>query len=324
MNAKKQIKHAIPAIGMVAIISLASAVPVSAQGVTLPPVNPAEVTGNINTGGSSTVGPLSAELVSRFKQDGYTGEIKLDIIGSGAGVQRFCRSEYDIANSSRAMTTAEIATCKAAGLDAQQFKVGIDALTVVVNPQNTWARNLNRQQLALIFSGAAKTWRDVNSAWPNEPIKVFSPGTDSGTYDYFVEQVFNNIPAAQRRNIIPQVSGVQLSENDNVLVQGVEGDKNAIGYFGYAYFEEEKNRLRAVNYEGVAPNAATVASGRYKFARPLFIISAPSIIRSKPQVAAFINYYLSNVDKVIRGVGYFPLPAAELNKTKQQFLDASK
>jgi phosphate binding protein len=222
------------------------------------------------------------------------------------------------------MTTAEIAACKAAGLDAQQFKVGIDALTVVVNPQNTWARNLNRQQLALIFSGAAKTWRDVNRAWPNEPIKVFSPGTDSGTYDYFVEQVFSNIPAAQRRNIIPQVPGVQLSENDNVLVQGVEGDKGAIGYFGYAYFEEEKDRLRAVNYEGVAPNAANVASGRYKFARPLFIVSAPSIIKSKPQVAAFINYYLSNVDKVIRGVGYFPEPAAELNKARQQFLDASK
>jgi phosphate binding protein len=324
MNVQNQIKRAVPAVGMVAIISLAATVPAAAQGVSLPPVNPAEVTGNINTGGSSTVGPLSAELVSRFKQDGYNGEIKLDVIGSGAGIQRFCRGEYDIANASRAMTTAEIAACKAAGLDAQQFKVGIDALTVVVNPQNTWARNLNRQQLALIFSGAAKTWRDVNRAWPNEPIKVFSPGTDSGTYDYFVEQVFSNIPAAQRRNIIPQVPGVQLSENDNVLVQGVEGDKGAIGYFGYAYFEEEKDRLRAVNYEGVAPNAANVASGRYKFARPLFIVSAPSIIKSKPQVAAFINYYLSNVDKVIRGVGYFPEPAAELNKARQQFLDASK
>jgi phosphate binding protein len=310
-------------MGMAAIISLTGALPASAQGVTLPPVNPAEVTGNINTGGSSTVGPLSAELISRFKQDGYGGEIKLDITGSGAGVQRFCRGEYDIANSSRAMTAAEINTCKAAGIDPQQFRVGIDALTIVVNPQNTWARNLNRQQLALIFSGAAKTWRDVNRAWPNEPIKVFSPGTDSGTYDYFVEQIFNNIPAAQRRNIIPQVPGVQLSENDNVLVQGVEADKNAIGYFGYAYFEEEKDRLRAVNYEGVAPNAANVASGRYKFARPLFIISAPSIIQSKPQVASFINYYLSNVEKVIRGVGYFPEPAAELNKAKQLFLDAA-
>ena len=324
MNLQTQIKRAAPAVGMAAIISLTTFAQASAQGVTLPPVSPASVTGNINTGGSSTVGPLSAELTSRFKQDGYTGEIKLDVIGSGAGIQRFCRNEYDIGNASRAMTAAEIATCKAAGLDAQQFKVGIDALTVVVNPQNTWARNLNRQQLALIFSGAAKTWKDVNSAWPNEPIKIFSPGTDSGTYDYFVEQIFSNIPAAQRRNIIPQVPGVQLSENDNVLVQGVEGDKNAIGYFGYAYYEEEKNRLRAVNYEGVAPNAGTVATGRYKFARPLFIVSAPSIIKSKPQVASFINYYLSNVDKVIRGVGYFPVPAAELVKTKQQFLDASK
>lgn len=323
MNVQIQLKRVVPAIGMAAVFGLGLVAPASAQ--TLPPVNPAELSGNINTGGSSTVGPLSIAMIEAFKRDGFPGEVKVDIIGSGAGIQRFCRGEYDVANASRAMTQREIDTCQpAGGGKAIQFLVGIDALTIVVNPKNTWARNLNNKQLALIFSGQAKTWRDVNSAWPNQPIKLFSPGTDSGTYDYFTEQVFSNLPAAQRRNIIPQVPGVQLSENDNVLVQGIESDPNAIGYFGYAYFEEEKDKLRAVNYEGVAPNAATVANGRYKFARPLFIISAQPILTSKPQVAGYVNYYLTNVDKLIRGVGYFPAPAAELNKSKQAFLDATQ
>lgn len=322
MNLKTQVKRVVPAVGMAAIFGLTAMAPASAQ--TLPSVTPAELSGNINTGGSSTVYPLSVAVVEAFKRDGFPGEAKIDSIGSGAGIQRFCRGEYDVANSSRAMTANEVNTCKPGGSPAQQFLVGIDALSIVVNPKNTWAKNLNNRQLALIFSGAAKTWKDVNNTWPNEPIKLFSPGTDSGTYDYFVEQVFGNLPAAQRRNIIPQVQGVQLSENDNVLVQGIESDPNAIGYFGYAYFEEEKDKLRAVNYEGVAPNAATVASGRYKFARPLFIISTPKIIQEKAQVAGFINYYLTNVDKLIRGVGYFPAPAADLAKSKQAFLDATK
>jgi phosphate binding protein len=321
MNLKLQLKRVVPAVGMATMLGLTVVGTASAQ--TLPPVDPKAQSGNINTGGSSTVYPLSVAVVEAFKRDGFPGEVKIDSIGSGAGIQRFCRGEYDIANSSRTMTAAEVASCKPGGSAAEQLKVGIDALTIVVNPKNTWARSLNKAQLALIFSGAAKTWKDVNNTWPATPIKVFSPGTDSGTFDYFTEVIFSNLPAAQRRNIIPQVPGVQLSENDNVLVQGVAGDEGAIGYFGFAYFEENKDKLRAVNYEGVAPNAATVASGRYKFARPLFIITTSQILKDKPQVAAFINYYLANVDKLIRGVGYFPEPAADLSKTKQQFLTAS-
>jgi phosphate transport system substrate-binding protein len=324
MNAKNQLKRVVPAVGAAAMLSLTLFGTAAGQ-TKLPPVTPSALSGNINTGGSSTVYPLSVAIVEAFKRDGFPGEINTDLIGSGAGIQRFCRGEYDVANASRAMTQREIDTCQPAGGGKPiQFQVGIDALTIVVNPKNTWVRNLNNSQVALIFSGQAKTWRDVNSAWPNQPIKLFSPGTDSGTYDYFVEQVFKNLPAAQRRNIIPQVPGVQLSEDDNVLVAGVESDINAIGYFGYAYYEEEKGKLKAVNYEGVAPNAATVASGRYKFARPLFIISSEPILRSKPQVAGYVNYYLTNVDKVIRRVGYFPAPAAALEKARQDFLNATK
>jgi phosphate binding protein len=291
----------------------------------LPPVNPAELSGKINTGGSSTVYPLSVAIVENFKKDGFKGEVNVDLIGSGAGIARFCRGEYDVANSSRAMTQREIDTCQPAGGGKPiQFQVGIDALTIVVNPKNTWVRNLNNSQLALIFSGQARTWKQVNREWPDQPIRVYSPGTDSGTYDYFVEQVFKNLPSAQRRAIIPQVPGVQLSEDDNVLVAGVESDVNAIAYFGYAYYEENKSKLKAVNYEGVAPSAATVANGRYKFARPLFIISAEPILRGKPQVAGFINYYLTNVNKVIRRVGYFPAPQSALESARKAFVEATK
>ncbi len=293
--------------------------------VDLPAVNPGQVTGNINSGGSSTVGPLSIELASRFKQDGYAGEIKIDVIGSGAGIERFCRGEYDIANSSRAIKAAEIENCRAIGLEPLSLRVGTDALTIVVSRDNTFVDNLTREQLANIFSGKAKTWADVNPAWPAENIQLFSPGTDSGTFDYFSEIVFADEKDAEARSaIIPAVQGVQLSENDNVLVQGVEGSSNAIGYFGFAYFEENRDKLKAVTYEGIAPNPSTVASGDYGFSRPLFIITAPSILKEKPQVVSFVNYYMTNVDKVIKGVGYFSEPPEALNAAKQAFVDATK
>ena len=323
MNTKTAFRRTLPAIGMATALSL-TLVGTAAGQTKLPPVNPAQVSGNINTGGSSTVYPLSVVIVENFKKDGFKGEVNVDLIGSGAGIQRFCRGEYDVANASRAMTQSEVDTCRPAGGGKPiQFQVAIDALTIVVNPKNTWVRNLNNSQVALIFSGQAKTWRDVDRRWPDQPIRLYSPGTDSGTYDYFVEQVFKSLPTMrERRSVIPQAPGVQLSEDDNVLVAGVASDINAIGYFGYAYYEEEKSKLKAVNYEGVAPSAATVANGRYKFARPLFIISSAPILKSKPQVAAYVNYYLTNVDKVVRRVGYFPAPASALEKARKDFLAA--
>ncbi len=153
--------------------------------VELPPVNPAEVKGNINSGGSSTVGPLSIELASRFKQDGYADEIKIDIVGTGAGIDRFCRGEYDVANASRAIKDAEIEACKANGIDPISFRVGTDALTIVVSKDNTFLNGVTAEQLAKIYSGEAKTWADVDPSYPAEAIRLFSPGTDSGTYDFF-------------------------------------------------------------------------------------------------------------------------------------------
>jgi phosphate transport system substrate-binding protein len=291
----------------------------------LPPVTPADVKGNIVIAGSSTVYPLTQKIAETFKADGYADNITVDSIGSGAGITRFCRGEIDIANSSRAMTPAEIETCKKNGRDPIQFLVGIDALTIAMSRQNKYVNSLNRKQVALIYSGKAKTWKDVNSKWPAEEIKLFSPGTDSGTYDYFVEEVFKEeTVSSKRRAIVAAVPGIQLSEDDNVLVKGVEGSQNAIGYFGYAYYIEEKAKLKAVGYEGVLPSDRTVANGSYKFARPLFVITTGKIMKDKPQIASFMNYYLTNATKVIKGVGYFPAPAARITEDINAWVNATK
>jgi phosphate transport system substrate-binding protein len=291
----------------------------------LPPVSPKDITGNIVIAGSSTVYPLTQKVAEQFKTDGYTGNVTVDSIGSGAGIQRFCRGEIDIANASRAMNEKEIADCKAIGREVIQFQVGIDALTMVVSRQNRFVNSLTRKQVGDIFSGKAKTWKDVNARWPAEPIKLFSPGTDSGTYDYFTEEIYKEEKDAKvRRAIVSAVQGIQLSEDDNVLVKGVEGSQYAIGYFGYAYYVEEKARLKALGYEGVIPSDRTVTNSSYKFARPLYVITTAKIMKEKPQVGAFMNYYLTNVDKLIKPVGYFPNTAAKTAEMRTAYLNASK
>jgi len=312
------------AVALAGVVLLGAGMSAQAQ-TKLPPVNPAEAKGNIVIAGSSTVYPLAQKLAEDFKKDGYADNITVDSIGSGAGITRFCRGETDIATASRAMNEKEIATCKANGRDPLQFQVGIDALTITMSRANKFVNSLNRKQIALIFSGKAKTWKDVNSKWPADEIKLFSPGTDSGTYDYFTEEIFKEESnSSRRRAIVSAVPGIQLSEDDNVLVQGVEGSANAISYFGYAYYLEEKAKLKAIGYEGVLPSDRTVANGSYKFARPLFMVTSASIMKSKPQVAAYMNYSLTNVEKVIKAVGYFPEPAAALEKTRLAFVDATK
>jgi phosphate binding protein len=291
----------------------------------LPEVDPATVKGDIVIAGSSTVYPLTQHMADLFKQEGYTGQITIDSIGTGAGFERFCKGEIDIANASRPIKDEEIKNCSAIGIEPIEFRVGTDALTVVVSQQNTFIDNLTFEQLAQIFSGAAKTWKDVNPAWPAEPIQLFSPGTDSGTFDFFVEKVFAKEYQQDKKLAyarLTEAPGIQLSENDNVLVQGVEGSPNAIGYFGYAYFKENQGRLRAVSIEGVAPTEATAESGEYPLARPLFIYSAKRIMEQKPQVAAFIGYYLTYVNDEILKVGYFPASAEAIGAARQKLLDA--
>lgn len=272
----------------------------------LPAVDALAVSGNIIAAGSSTVFPLTERMADLFEQDGFSGTITVDSIGSGAGYERFCvNAETDIANASRPIRQSEIDACRGNGLEPLGFYVGIDALAVAVSRENTFVDNLTEEQLAAIFSGAAATWADVNPAWPAEQIRLYAPGTDSGTFDYFVEEIFDRDQAP-----ILNAPGIQFSEDDNVLVAGVEGSPYAIGFFGFAYYQADQERMRAVSVNGIEPNEQTGSSGEYPLARPLFIYSAPSILQAKPQVAAFINYYLQGANAQLGTgsdqIGYIP------------------
>ena len=283
----------------------------------LPEVNPLEITGDIITAGSSTVFPLSEAMAERFKDEGYPDNITIDSIGSGAGFERFCvAGESDISNASRPINDSERESCRAIDRIPIEFRVGTDALAVTVSKDNDFIDNLTMEQLAHAFSSAV-TWADVNPEWPNEPIQRFSPGTDSGTFDYFVEVVFDK----DKRPIL-SADAIQLSEDDNVLVQGVTGSPYAIGYFGYAYYQENAEALKIVAVNSVEATAENVDSASYPLARPLFIYSDAGIIAEKPQVAAFINFYLTYANEEVERVGYFPAEASVLEAARQSLLNA--
>ena len=279
---------------------------------------PDAVEGDIITAGSSTVFPLSERMSELFQQEGYTGNITVDSIGSGAGFERFCKTgETDIANASRPIKDSEVEACAAIGREPIEFRVGTDALAVVVSAENDFVTSLTKEQLGKIYTGEFKTWDQVDATYPAEAILIYSPGADSGTFDYFVEAVVATVTlnAEGKADIeageaaLLGLEGAQFSEDDNVLVQGVEGDQYAIGYFGYAYFAENSGALKAINVNDIEPNQANVDNGSYPLARPLFIYSDATIMQEKPQVAAFIAFYLSQLDDNIVDVGYFPAPA---------------
>ena len=276
--------------------------------------SPLNVSGDVVTAGSSTVFPLSERMAERFNDEGFSGTVTVDSIGSGAGFERFCEAgESDISNASRGIEADEVALCKAIGRTPVEFRVGTDALAIVVSRENDFLPGVTLEQLAMIFSTAVN-WSDVDPGWPAEPILRFSPGTDSGTYDYFVEAVLGD-----DGTLIQNSTGTQYSEDDNVLVQGVLGSPYAIGYFGYAYYVENQDTLKILDIDGVAPSEVTAEDGSYALARPLFIYSDGGIMTEKPAVAAFIHFYLSFVNEEIVDVGYFPASEAALQASWDNF-----
>jgi len=275
---------------------------------------PDAVSGDIVSAGSSTVFPLSERMKQRFEEEGFAGNITIDSIGTGAGFERFCKTgETDISNASRPIKDSEVENCKAIGREPIGFQVGLDAIAIVVSKDNDFAKDITLEELSKIYTTAEK-WSDVRPEWPAETIQRFSPGTDSGTFDYFAEAVtapfYKNADGKPDKEAgkkaILESKGTQFSEDDNVLVQGVEGSRYAIGYFGFAYYEAQAEKLNALSIEGVAPSEATAEDGTYKLARPLFIYSDAKIMQDKPQVAAFIYFYIMNVNAEISNVGYFP------------------
>jgi phosphate transport system substrate-binding protein len=283
---------------------------------------PDAVTGDIISAGSSTVFPLSERMSQRFSEEGFTGNITIDSIGTGGGFERFCvNGETDISNASRKIKDSELASCQAINREPLSFRVGTDAIAMVVSKDNTFLTDVTLAELAQIFSTAEK-WSDVRLEWPAEPIQRFIPGTDSGTFDYFVEKVMApaNLNADGKADVslgeaaILAANNLQMSEDDNVLVQGVEGSPYAIGFFGFAYYQENSSKLNVLSVEGVTPDEKTAEDNTYAISRPLFIYTTAQILQEKPQVAAFVYFYLTNVNNEIVDVGYFPASQATLDE----------
>lgn len=260
--------------------------------------------------GSSTVFPVTEAVAEDFQKEKRQAiKVTVGISGTGGGFKKFCRGETDIANASRPILKEEMADCAKAGIDYYELPVAFDALTVVVNPKNSFLKQLTVADLRKMWEpgaqGKVTRWKHVNPAWPDQPLKLFGPGADSGTFDYFTEAVVGKSKSSR--------GDFTASEDDNVLVQGVSRDVNALGYFGYAYYVENKDKLKAVpivNNKGqpVAPSVDTVLKGTYApLARPIFIyVSGKSL--AKAEVREFVQYYMKHAAKLAEEVKYVPLP----------------
>ncbi|MDA0265393.1 MAG: PstS family phosphate ABC transporter substrate-binding protein [Cyanobacteria bacterium] len=267
------------------------------------------LTGTITIDGSSTVFPISEAMAEEFQIANPDVKITVGASGTGGGFEKFCAGETQVSNASRGVKPEEIAKCAEAGIEMIEVPVATDALTVVVNPDNDWATCMTIDELSTIWSpeaeGTIDNWNQVNPAYPDAPLVLYGPGTDSGTFDYFTDEV-NGEEGASRGDYT-------ASEDDNVLVQGVEGDTNALGYFGYAYFFENQDRMKAVEIDGgsgcVAPDEETVLAGEYTpFSRPLFIYVSKAAYEEDEAVKAFVNFYLDPTNKDYVGdTGYVAL-----------------
>jgi phosphate transport system substrate-binding protein len=265
----------------------------------------------VKVDGSSTVYPITEAVAEEF-QKAKKGRIKVTvgISGTGGGFKKFCRGETDISDASRPITKKEMEACKEGGIQYIELPVAYDALTVVINPKNNWIKTVDVMELKKMWEPAAQgkitKWNQVNPAWPDAPLKLFGPGADSGTFDYFTDAI-NGKEKASRGDFT-------ASEDDNILVTGVSRDVNAIGYFGMAYFEENKDKLKAVPiaWKGgkpVAPTVDTVVNGTYQpLSRPIFIyVSAKAL--GKAEVREFAEFYMKQATQLVREVKYVPLPA---------------
>jgi phosphate transport system substrate-binding protein len=264
----------------------------------------------IKLDGSSTVFPISEAMAEDFQRS-KKGKIKVTvgISGTGGGFKKFCRGETDISDASRPILKKEMEDCKTAGIQYIELPVAYDALTVVIHPGNNWAETMTVAELKKMWEptaqGKVKTWKQINPSWPDRPLALYGAGADSGTFDYFTEAINGKAKASR--------GDFTASEDDNVLVQGVSRDQNAIGYFGYAYYSENKDKLKAAkiadkNGKPVGPSTESVIDGTYQpLSRPIFIyVNAKAAER--PEVREFVDFYMKNADALVREVKYVPLP----------------
>jgi phosphate transport system substrate-binding protein len=267
------------------------------------------LSGSIVIDGSSTVAPITEAIAEEFNKEQSGVKVTVGTSGTGGGFTKFCAGETDVQDASRAIKDEEKAACEAKGVKYQEFRVGLDGLAVVTSAQNQFLDTLSYEQLARIFQeGGARTWNQVDPSFPNEEIAVFGPDAESGTYDFFNEEVLGDPEEGGKK---PR-SDYTASSDDNTLVQGIEGEANSWGYFGFAYYQNNKEGLKIIKVAeegatGIEPTAETIESGDYPLSRPLYIYVKEDSLR-KPEVGQFVKFYLEQTPQLIADVGYVAAP----------------
>lgn len=276
----------------------------------------ASVSGAVAVDGSSTVQPLTSAAAELFQEQQPDVKVAVGTAGTGGGFEAFCAGKTEISNASRAIEDEEAAICKKAGIEFTELHVATDALTVVANPA-VGVDCLTTEQLKAIWEPSAKgkvtNWNQVDESFPDLPLTLFGPGTDSGTFEYFTEEITGEEGASR--------SDYEASEDDNVLVDGVANTEGGLGYFGYTYYEQNADKLTALQIDSgdgcVEPNAETAADGTYKpLARPLFIYVADKAYNDKPQVASFVDFYVDNLRDITEAAQYIPLNDEQTQQTE--------
>lgn len=284
------------------------------------PALAAALSGAVRMDGSSTVFPITEAVAEEFQKSHPKVRLTVGMSGTGGGLKKFAAGEVDLAAASRPVRVDEAAKAKASGIELMELPIAFDGLTVVVSPQNTFVTALTLAQLKKLWEPGSKvtTWKDLDPSWPAEPIKLYGPGSDSGTFEYFTEHVVGKAKASRH--------DYTASEDDNVLVSGVSGDRNALGYFGFGYYATNKTKLKAVALDGgqgpVLPDDGSITDRRYPLARPLFIVVSGKALE-RPEVEAFVRYYLSEGGDLAKSVGFTALPKGVTEDTLKR-LDTRK
>lgn len=289
-------------------LALTSGLLAASFGLVLAPANAQSLSGQVVIDGSSTVAPISIAASEGFSAENSGVQVPVGTSGTGGGFEKFCAGSTDISNASRPIEPDEMEKCKANGVEYVEIPIAFDALTVVTNKANDWAQCLTVEELTATWGidaeGTVTSWDQIREDFPGEPLALFAPGTDSGTFDYFVEAVLDD--GDIRADFTP-------SEDDNVIVTGVEGSPGGLGFFGFAYYEENADQLNALQIDGgngcVSPTVETVENGTYApLSRPLFIYVSKAAAE-RPEVKAFVDYYIANAAQLATSVGYIQLPA---------------
>ena len=281
------------------------------------------VSGNINIEGSSTVYPITQAAAELFRQENPDARIEVGGAGTSDGFEAFCQGDTQISDASRPIDVAEeVPVCKENGVEYIEIPIAYDGISVVVNKKgNDWATDITSEELKKIWEPSAEgkitQWSQVRSDWPDDELSLYGPGTESGTYEFFNETIVRNEEEVSRQ------SDVEMSEDDNVLVQGVSGDANALGYFGYSYYENNLDTLRALAVDGVKPTEDSIRSGEYLLSRPLFIYVSTDALKNNEAVKPFVDFYVApeNLDRLVKAAKYVTMPASLEEEARVQYED---